>query len=485
MEGKSATFLGYNEKIALDNFTYAFFRIDKDNNLIYANNSFVKLLEYQNLPDLVSDFSHNPMLQNCINFNRFSKNESNENEFTWITKNKTKKILKELFSKVKINGAVTFIDCFLEDITEKKFIEKLIKDINSNEASILKAIPDFIFVVSNKFEIIDCKNNISKFFPNFVSLRGLNIRDVFNDKISTDFENLITKVLETGEQINYEYETTDLFVSSFFEARVVQRNFEEVIIILRDISREKNAEAQLRKFTEELKQLNVTKDKFFSIIAHDLRTPLNGILNYAEILSNEYDELSKKEVKEFSDYILEISRSTITLLNNLLEWSRIQNGRINFEPGMNNLYKTAEKVLDMLKIVASHKGVKILNKINENLELVFDKNMINSILLNLINNAIKFSNSGGIIELFTKEYDNYYTISVKDEGVGMSEEMASKIFNTDVTISTLGTSKEKGTGIGLVLCKEFVKYHKGKIWVESKLGKGSIFNFTVSKELRV
>lgn len=206
-------------------------------------------------------------------------------------------------------------------------------------------------------------------------------------------------------------------------------------------------------------------------------------MNYAEILSNEYNELSKEEIKEFADYILEISRSTNNLLNNLLEWARIQNGKINFEPERNNLYNIAEKVLSMLQLVASNKNIEIQNNIEKNLITIFDKNMINSVLLNLTNNAIKFSNAGGKIELFSEEFDYYYKISVKDDGIGMTEEISSKLFNSNYSITTLGTAKEKGTGLGLILCKEFVKRHKGNIWVESKVGNGSTFSFTISKEI--
>ncbi|MCX7875723.1 MAG: PAS domain-containing sensor histidine kinase [Melioribacteraceae bacterium] len=466
----------------LDNFSFAFFRIDSSDNLIYANKYLLKLLDYISLDELISNINLNPSLKYCFSFRRLAKSESVENEFLWITKNNTKKIFKEIVQKVKDENNNEYIDCVIKDVTEKKFLENLIKDINSKEASILKAIPDYILVVSKNFEIIDTKNNVSKIFPDFVSIKGLHIKDLFDENISNKLEKIIKEVIETSEQINFEFEIFNFISTSYYEARIVQRNFEEVIFIIRDITREKVAEEQLKKFTEELKQLNATKDKFFSIIAHDLRTPLNGILNYAEILASEYNDLSKEEIKEFSEYILEISRSTNTLLNNLLEWARIQNGKINFEPALNNLYYTAEKVLDMLKIVASNKEVMILNMIDKDLEFVFDKNMLTSILLNLVNNAIKFSNPGGKIEILSYEFDNYYKISIKDEGVGMSEEISSKLFNSNFNVTSLGTAKEKGTGLGLVLCKEFVKKHKGNIWVESKLGEGSTFSFTISKE---
>ncbi len=484
MNGSEINYLKSIDNAVIENLEFGFFRIDHYGTLIYANKSLLKLLEYENLYELNSDLQTNPLLQSCFNFNRLVKIHKNENEYIWVTKSKIKKYFKEIIQPIKKNDKIVYIDCIIQDVTDQMFLEKLIKDIDSNEASILKAIPDYIIVVSKNFEILESKNNISKIFPDFASIKGLFIKDIFDDKTSTDLENLIISVFESGEQSDYEFEISNLIYTSYFEARIVQRNFEEAIIIIRDISREKIAEHQLKKFTEELKQINATKDKFFSIIAHDLRTPLNGILNYAEILSTEYNELSKEEIKEFADYILEISRSTNNLLNNLLEWARIQNGKINFEPELNNLFNSAEKVLNILKFVSSNKGVEIINHIDKNIEFVFDKNMLNSILLNLVNNAIKFSNKGNKIEILSKEFDNYYKISVKDEGIGMSEEISSKLFNSNNTITTPGTAKEKGTGLGLILCKEFVKRHKGNIWVESKIGEGSIFSFTISKDLQ-
>lgn len=472
-------------KIALDileNLAFGFFRLNHSGKLIYANRAFINLLEYNNIEELKSDLAINNALRLCLNPQRFLMNKEIENEFVWITKTKKKKTLKEFVQQSNEGDGKLFIDRIVHDITEKIFLEKLIKDITSNDASILKAIPDFILVVSKNFEILENKNNIQNLFKDLPCLQGLFLKEIFNEEIASHLENLVSEVIETNEMKSYEF-VIDSNNKKYFEARIVQRNHEEAIIILRDISREKIAEEQLKAFTEELKQSNATKDKFFSIIAHDLRTPLNGILNYAEILSTEYNDLSKEEVKEFADYMLEISRSTNNLLNNLLEWARIQNRKINFEPEKYNLYDVAEKVISMLKIVASNKNVEIENNIDRNLITIFDKNMINSILLNLTNNAIKFSFAGGKIELYSEEFDNQYKISIKDDGIGMTEEIASKLFDSNFEITTLGTAKEKGTGLGLILCKEFVKQHKGNIWVESKLNQGSTFSFTISKEL--
>ena len=186
----------------LDNFSFAFFRIDNSDNLIYANKYLLKLLDYTSFEELISNINLNPSLKYCFSFKRLSKSDCFENEFTWITKHNTKKIFKEIVQKVNDENEIAFIDCVIKDVTEKKFLENLIKDINSKEASILKAIPDYILVVSKNFEIIDTKNNVSKIFPDFVSIKGLHIKDLFDETISNKLEKIIKEVIETSEQIN-------------------------------------------------------------------------------------------------------------------------------------------------------------------------------------------------------------------------------------------------------------------------------------------
>ena len=232
---------------------------------------------------------------------------------------------------------------------------------------------------------------------------------------------------------------------------------------------------------EELTILNATKDKFFSIIAHDLRNPIGSFKNTTTLLSNTHTTISEKERVEFIDLMMESSKSLYSLLENLLEWSRSQRGTIPFVPVEFQIKRISNDALDTLTSVAAQKNIKIENKINESTVITADPNMVKTIIRNLISNAIKFTPENGVITLDSILDGDNFRFSVKDTGIGMTEEMIAKLFRIDQSTTTLGTANEKGTGLGLILCKEFVEKHGGRIWVESQPQQGSTFYFTVPK----
>lgn len=253
----------------------------------------------------------------------------------------------------------------------------------------------------------------------------------------------------------------------------------------------------------ELKEMIITKDKFFSIIAHDLKNPLGSFRELSKMMSENYELFDDAELREYLNMMKNSADSVFELLENLLEWSRSQRGLIQFNPQEFNLNFIAHNCVELLRLTADKKSIKLINRIPENYPIFADPNLITTIIRNLISNAIKFTNSGGeiIIACCTPtinsepETDNncsildksiknaYYCIYVQDSGLGMSDEIQSKLFRIDKNITTVGTSGESGTGLGLILCKEFVQLHQGTIWAESEINKGSTFYFTISKEL--
>lgn len=233
-----------------------------------------------------------------------------------------------------------------------------------------------------------------------------------------------------------------------------------------------------------LKKSNETKDKFFSIIAHDLKSPFNAMLGFSNILNDNFDDYDKKDHKEFFGIIHKSINNMYRLLENLLLWARTQKGNIEFNPEKINLYLLANESNELLAQLAEHKRIKIINQIPKNIYVDADKDMLSTIIRNLLSNAIKFTPKGGEITITatlssTKNHKNFTTISIKDSGVGISKKMQSKLFDISETTSTQGTEKETGTGLGLILCKEFVEKHSGEIWIESEVGKGSVANFTI------
>jgi len=236
---------------------------------------------------------------------------------------------------------------------------------------------------------------------------------------------------------------------------------------------------KIEESEQKLKDLNAQKDKFFSIISHDLKSPFVALLGYTEILLEEFNTLTQNEIKEFISSINKASRNVFNLLENLLEWSRIQTGRIVYIPDYINIHKIVLSVLDLLEENAKRKNILMQNKIENNSFAYADDNMVNTIIRNLVSNAIKFTEESGRISIISERVNDNLVLSVKDTGLGMTADTISKLFKIDVHHTTIGTGKEKGTGVGLILCKELVEKNGGEIWVESEPGKGSEFKFTL------
>jgi signal transduction histidine kinase len=241
-------------------------------------------------------------------------------------------------------------------------------------------------------------------------------------------------------------------------------------------------EATLRKLKESeltLKELNATKDKFFSIIGHDLRNPLNALLGFSELISGSSRDYSLEEIRKYNKIINDSARNIHQLIENLLEWSRSQSGNIDFSPKRHNLLPIVNDIQDISDIQLKKKNITIHNYIPDDLIVFADKNLLSTIIRNLINNAIKFTSPNGYISLSAERSNGQVSISVSDTGIGMTRDQLRNLFQLDNHLTKIGTSQETGTGLGLILCKEFVEIHKGSIHVESEPDKGSTFRFTL------
>jgi signal transduction histidine kinase len=236
-----------------------------------------------------------------------------------------------------------------------------------------------------------------------------------------------------------------------------------------------------------LHQLNIDKDRFISILGHDLKNPFNNILGFSEILTNEIESLSKNEIKEMASNINKSAQITSKLLEDILMWTRTQQGSILFNPKKLNVADICKNVIEVLNPAALVKGIAISYTNEDQMSVSADKDMVKTILLNLVSNAIKFTHDGGVVNISAERKDSRVIISVSDNGIGILPENIAKLFDISEVLTTKGTAGESGTGLGLLLCKEFVEKHGGKIWVESEVGSGSDFKFTLplSDELAV
>lgn len=245
--------------------------------------------------------------------------------------------------------------------------------------------------------------------------------------------------------------------------------------MIHDITERMAIEEKKKEITNELIELNKNKDKFFSIIAHDLKSPFQGLLGFSELLDDDFYELNDEEKKRFVENIRTTSKILYNLVENLLQWSRLQSGRIQFEPDEIDIHTLVNRSIEILKANIQKKKIFLENKISKNSVLTADEIMIQQVIQNLLSNAIKFTPAGGKISLFDERTDHVYKFTIEDTGVGIPQEVVPELFNIDSHYTTNGTENENGTGLGLILCKEFVERNGGKILVESEVGKGSKF----------
>jgi signal transduction histidine kinase/Flp pilus assembly protein TadD len=238
---------------------------------------------------------------------------------------------------------------------------------------------------------------------------------------------------------------------------------------------------QINSQNGELQELNATKDKFFSIISHDLKGPLNSLTSFAGLLINHTEALSKDEIKMLATDLDKSLKNLLSLLNNLLEWSRSQTGNLDIKAEPFDVRDLVYANAELLQRMAENKEITLRTRVPNSLTGFADKNQMNTVLRNLISNALKFTEKGGKVEVDVNEWKDAIEVAVRDSGVGMSKEVLAKLFKIEHKYSTTGTANESGTGLGLMLCKEFVERSGGIISVESEEGKGSIFRFTIPK----
>ncbi len=398
------------------------------------------------------------------------------------------------------------------DITISKQTEKALRESEERIKTLLKAIPDIVIRYQRNGTILDYHiQSQDEIIPNR-NIIGENINAILEKGLAEQILLHSVEAVKTNQVQIFEFESTSNNQIYYREARIVNlpaeqplSSQEESIVILRDITERKTAQTEMVKYLEEidksqnrleqksdelsqlnkklsesekeLRELNASKDKFFSIIAHDLRGPFTTLLGFSEYLANEIDDIPEDELKVISENMLKASRATFNLLENLLQWSRVKTGRFSYDPEEIMIGNVIRKMIDLYSANAKNKNITLSINIQENLLVFADMNMVETILRNLISNAIKFTNIGGKISLSTSTEGNFAVISVQDNGIGLNESVKERIFQIDQNLSTRGTQNEEGSGLGLILCKEFVEINKGKIMVESEVGKGSTFIF--------
>lgn len=376
-----------------------------------------------------------------------------------------------------------------ELITERKLA---IDALRLSEAR-MKAI---LNNVAKSFLFIDLNGKI-QFFNKLAEERALSIfklaiqvGDILIDKINDDnkyiFESNFKQAIK-GQIIELEKTFIVNNKPHWFEIKYipVETETKEIIGVLfttRDIDKYKRNEKKLLEYSENLEKLNATKDKFFNIIAHDLRNPFTGILGVSDILKEKINNLGLANVEEINHIInllVNSAKSASALLENLLQWAKAQTGTLEIDLKPMSIAEEIKSIIELTQGNAYKKNISIKLELSNTSLVIADSKLTNTILRNLITNAIKFTKIGGIITIFTKKKDEFLEISIQDTGVGISKDHLSMLFRIDSKLTKNGTANEKGSGLGLIICKEFSVLQGGSLNVESKIGEGSIFTLSL------
>lgn len=360
-------------------------------------------------------------------------------------------------------------------------------------------VPKILIVdddVAHLEAIIDIIEESSCNYEIFSALNGKAALEITQkempDLIITDWEMPTMNGIEFIEQLKNDQKSIDIPVIMCTGIMTTSENLETALRIgavdyirkpidkIELIARIK-ANLHLAEKYNEVKKLNEIKDNIFSIISHDLRGPVGTIKSFADLIIGGEFENEQKELMDIIKIIGKQSSSIFNTLENLLSWARSQRNAISYNPQKQPLNNSIKDNMQLLDEIAAKKKIKIVNQVYENHNAMFDLNLISTVVRNLLTNAIKFTHVNGKITINAKEEESYHTVSITDTGIGISPERIDIIFDKASYETTFGTKSEKGSGLGIKLCQEFIDMHKGKIWVESELGKGSIFYFSIPK----
>ncbi|MBU8893704.1 MAG: PAS domain S-box protein [Bacteroidales bacterium] len=392
-------------------------------------------------------------------------------------------VVEIIAQMIRINNKEVLQGTF-RDITERKKMEEEIQ----LQSKIAKNIAEGVFLVKiSDGTIVYTNSTFEQMFGyNSDELIGRHV-SVVNAPVDKSSEEIANEIIQSltiegvwhGEIQNIKKDGTIFWcrasVSTFQHPK-----FGEVWLAIHDdITNQKKAEQALIESEKHLSELNATKDKFFSIIGHDLKNPMGNVLGFSSLLQKNSKKYNAEKIASFANIINNSAAISLELLEALLDWANIQTGKILVVKEKLCLLELINDVISKLEKTAALKKIKIEHKLSGKIEISADHNMFSTIMRNLLINAIKFTKRGGEVFIKAKQYANYTEIRVKDTGIGISVNKQSKLFRIEENVSTRGTEEEAGTGLGLILCKEFVEKHGGKIWVESKLGTGSEFIFTI------
>ncbi len=474
--------------------------LQSKNKIVLANDSFCKIFGYADFrefslihfEDLISDADKRDVLNYFYQVVNGSL-DSYRLEFTAVKKDGNEITVECKFSSFNLDDEL-FTATVVRDISKQKNNQKIIEDSENRFRNITQNISDFMWTAEKKEGKLQQvfytdavvkvtgytnENFISNYslwhkiiHPNDVAAVIKKMKIYYNDQAAVDGE-LEYRIIKKDGNIAWIRNSLNI-------VREISGSIAKIYGSVRDISFSKKAEEKLIESAENLKTLNDTKDRFISIVSHDLRTPFSSILGFTDILLSE-PEMATEKRQEYINFIQESSRSMLSLVNSLLDWTRLQTGRIRFEPERLNAKFVINKALQMLSGAALQKNVELISEVTQDVFVHGDEDLLLQVFNNFISNAIKFTKSGGKIVIGSEPniQKKQMEFFIEDSGIGIREEDISKLFKVDTKFTNPGTAGERGSGLGLSLCAEIVEKHGGQVAVESTLGVGTKFTFGI------
>lgn len=468
--------------------------------LLMVNDSFTSIFGYSKKEeminkDLLDIVSNNDSIKVSEYFQMLERKKDVPGRFEFLGK---KKDNTAFFAEVTSGNFEIdnqqYVVIITRDITERKRAQQSIRESEEKYRNITENIDDCLFSYEENrggLKPVFYTSSVEKitgYTPtDFLMDSRLQLKLIYPDDF-TEVKKKLKRILSNRIQISEEIEfriINKLGNIVWIRTRInilrsAGRGISKIFGLVSDITLHKKAQEELNKSTENLIKLNDTKDKFISIISHDLRTPFSSILGFTDLLLED-ESLNQSERRQYIKYIQESSKSMLGLVNSLLDWTRLQTGRIKFEPEKTKIQEVISDSVNALSGAAFQKDIKIYSEIDHGVSVFIDKNLISQVFNNLLSNAIKFTNNGGKIRISSRSTDKirFHEFFIADNGVGIAEENIHNLFRVDTKYTSEGTSGEKGSGLGLSLVKEIIEKHGGTIWVKSTLNKGSEFHFTL------
>ncbi|OGU55742.1 MAG: hypothetical protein A2V66_11805 [Ignavibacteria bacterium RBG_13_36_8] len=352
--------------------------------------------------------------------------------------------------------------------------------------TMINNIPNPVYYTDQKGIYLGCNKSYESFVGSlFSEIKGKNISEILCKEDAEGEKKRNKELLKSVGLISYEtkFDTKNLGVRDIFVSKSIFKNLDGsiagIIGVINDVTEKRVAERALVDSEKKLREAIATKDKFFSIISHDLKSPFVTLLGFTEMLAEDYEGFTEEERKDYIKDIQDSARRSFSLMENLLQWSSSQRGEITITPEEINFKNLISEAVNVLEGLVRQKAVTFNNKVEESTIVLADKNTLSYALRNLISNALKFNKNGGDVTVTAKPVGDYLEVAVEDTGIGLIEEDVQKLFRLDIAHKKIGKLENKSSGLGLILCKEFIERNGGKIWVESQLDKGSKFIFTI------